>query len=69
MKIFEKIKYGPDFFDLGEVVGYVIGESKEQLKAKFGINHSFIDFREISTEEYNKAKENIEKQLQMFNIN
>lgn len=67
MKIFEKIQLvdgGPN--DKGTVIGYERGESEQQLKHKFGINHGFISFREISIKEYTKRKNQLLKQLKLF---
>lgn len=69
MKIFEELQWtdgGP--LDKGTVIGYEHGESEEQLKNKFGINHGFISFREISIEEYNKRKNQLLKQLKLFKL-
>ena len=57
MKIFEKKEYidgGPN--DRGVILGYEKGESPEQLKKKYGINHGFIQFREISLEDFKERK-------------
>ena len=69
MKIFEQIEWsdgGP--MDKGRVVSYLHGESEEQLKKLYGIDHSFISFREISQEVYNKRKTDAENHLKLFQL-
>jgi len=68
MKIYEIIEYsdgGPN--DKGTIVGYKkSNNSRNHLRAK--INHNFIDYREISEEEFSKRKKEVEKNLKMFNL-
>lgn len=69
MTIFEQIEWsdgGP--MDKGTVIKYLLGDSEEQLKKRFNIDHSFISFREISNEEYMKRKVEAENHLKIFTI-
>ena len=69
MKIFEKRQYidgGPN--DRGRVIGYELGESSQQLEEKFGINHGFTQFYEITREEYLRRKNELENELKIFTI-
>jgi len=69
MKIFEKKEYidgGPN--DRGVILGYEKGESPEQLKKKYDINHGFIQFREISLEDFKARKKEAWANYAMYKI-
>jgi hypothetical protein len=52
--------------DRGDVLGYVKGNSVEELRKRFGIKHCFIGFTKIS-EKYYRTERNIARQaMYMF---
>ena len=68
-KIFEIREYSDGgTFDKGDVTGYIkTDKTREQMREENG--HGFIDYLELTKEEYLKKKKSAEEFLEMFNIN
>ena len=68
MAIFEIREYvdgGPS--DRGRVIGYKkTDKTRQELREEQG--HSFIDYHEITPEEYLEKRKKVEEELAMFNI-
>lgn len=67
-KIFEIREYTDGgTFDKGDVIGYIqTDKTRNEMVAENG--HGFIDYHEISKEEYLRRKKIAEKVLAVFNI-
>jgi hypothetical protein len=68
-KIFKKVEWlHSDIHGRGDLLGYYIGKSEDQLKEKYKVEDEHISFIEITIDQYRYEKQKAEEVLNNFNL-